>query len=476
VLVAGVVAALAVAGALFVVVGSDQGDDAPAASDTTLPEPPPTWDERVLHLVEFVEAERGLRFDHAVHIDFLDEQEWEEQADIDEEELLDEDVQLLEHGEGLFRAIGLAEGDLDLLDDSETLGASGTVGLYQFDEERITVRGKELSAKVEATLVHELTHALQDQHFDIGDRLERVAEEDTDEESLRVLVEGDASRIEDRWVEELPEARRQVLEDERAEESTTAEEALSELPQSLVTFFASSYILGDGLMAILEADGGQRAIDDAFDAPPGPEEHVFDPIAFLEGDDAADVDLPTVVGEPLEDLEGEFGAVGWYLMLAERIDPVTALAALESWGGDAVRPYRDGEQTCAAMRFVGETANGNRRMADALDVWAAAMPEAAAVEVHRLDERVDVITCDPGPDADTVPGDGRSRETIGLIALRTELASQVLESGGTHEQARCFSRRVIAALDYELLSAPAPTPEQQQEIQRVATEQAAGCR
>jgi hypothetical protein len=473
--VAAVAVAFALIGGLLIFAGRDD-DGGSAAPDTTLPEPPPVWDERVRDLVDFVEDERGLRFEHAVQVDFLDEAAWEEQADIDEEELLDEDVALLEHGEGLFRAIGLAEGDLDLLRDSETLGASGTVGLYQFEDERITVRGEEMTATVEATLVHELTHALQDQHFDIGGRLERVAEEDTDEESLRVLVEGDADRIEDRWVEALPEDRRQQLDDERADETTTAEEALAELPESLVTFFASSYILGGGLMEVLQADGGQRAIDDAFESPPGPEEHVFDPISFLVDEEPADVDLPSVEGEAIEDLEGDFGTVGWYLMLAERIDPVTALSALDGWAGDAVRPYRDGERTCAALRFVGETGAANQRMGEALETWAAAMPAEADARVHPSSERVDVITCDPGTGADAVPGDGRSRDTIALIAIRTQLSAQVLESGGTRDQARCFSRRVVGALDYELLLAAEASPAQQQEIQRVAAEQAAACR
>jgi hypothetical protein len=465
-------------GVLAFVLGRDDDDAAPddTAADTTEPEPPPAWDRRVLPLVEFVEEERGLRFEHPVLIDFLDEASWEEQSDIDEEELLDEDVALLEHGAGLFRAVGLAEGELDLLADSETLGASGTVGLYQFEDQRITVRGEELSPTVEATLVHELTHALQDQHYDIGARMERVAEEDTDEESLRVLVEGDADRIEDRWVESLPASEREALEGAREEEGSTATDALAELPQSLVTFFASSYILGDGFMAVLEADGGDEAIDEAFEAPPGPEEHVVDPLAYLGGDEPADVDLPSVDGEAIEDLEGEFGAVSWFLMLSERIDPVDALAAVDGWGGDGFRAYDDDGRTCAVLRFVGETRPATERMAAALDEWAAAMPGEADARVHRAAERVDAVTCDPGPDADAIEGKGRSQETIAVIAVRSELASQVLRGGGTDDQARCFSRGILSSIEPDLLLTTEPTPAQLAELQRLAQQQVVACR
>ena len=389
----------------------------------------------MLSMVEFVEGERDLTFEHPVSVEFLDEDAWGEQADIDEEEILDEDAQLLEHGAGLFRAVGLAEGELDLLSDSEELGASGTVGHYSFDDQAIRIRGTEVSPKVAATLVHELTHVLQDQHFDIGDRLDAVAEEDTEEESLRVLVEGDADRIEDLWVESLSVEEREALDAAHAEESTTAGEALAELPASLVTFFASSYILGAGFIDILEAAEGTAAIDAAFDEPPGPEEHVFDPISFLQRDQESEVEPPDVDGEAIEDLDGDFGAVSWFLMLAERIDPIVALTAADGWGGDAYRAYTDGDRTCLALRFVGETPGAAITMEAALTDWAAAMPAESDVTVTLEGDTVDVVSCDPGVDAELLDEAGRSQETISLLATRSAIAADVLEAGATNAHA-----------------------------------------
>ena len=42
---------------------------------------------------------------------------------------------------------------------------------YSFRTKQITVRGRTLTPSVKATLVHELTHVLQDQHFRIGHRV-----------------------------------------------------------------------------------------------------------------------------------------------------------------------------------------------------------------------------------------------------------------------------------------------------------------
>lgn len=430
----------------------------------------------MLPLVEFVEKERDLTFDHPVEVDFLDEEAWKEQGSIDDEDVTDEDRQLLEHGAGLFRAVGLAEGDLDLLSDVEELGTSGTVGRYQFDDQLITVRGAELTREVEATLVHELTHALQDQHYEIGDRLGRLSDEDNTEGSLRVLVEGDADRIEDKWVEALPDEERAVLEEERAATGDTAGEALEELPSSLVTFFASDYILGAGFMAVLEAADGTSAIDDAFRSPPDPEEHVFDPISYLAHDEPAKVDLPSIDGEAIEDMDGDFGAVSWFLMLAERIDPVVALAAVDGWDGDAYRAYRDDDRTCVALRFVAETGAAATAMEAAVSSWAAAMPAEADAAVALTGEVVNLTTCDPGTDADVVAGEGRSQETISLVATRATLAAEVLSGGATNDQARCFSRGLIAALDYEVLVADEATEEQQMQVEQIAADVVSRCR
>jgi hypothetical protein len=437
---------------------------------------PDQWDARVLSLVEFVEEERGLTFEHPVRVEFLDEAAWEEQGDIDEEEVLDEDAQLLEHGEGMFRALGLAEGDLDLLADSEALGTSGTLGRYSFEDELITVRGGEVTTGVQKTLVHELTHVLQDQHFDIGDRLMALGDGETDEGSLRVLVEGDADRIENLWVESLSETRRAQLEEEEEPGGEEAAAVIDALPDSLVTFFASDYILGAGFLSVLEAADGTGAIDDAFRSPPGPEEHVFDPLSYLEGDEPTPVEVPNVDGEPIEDMDGDFGAVALFLVLAERTDPVAALAAVDGWGGDAYRTYSDGDRTCVKLMFVGEKDAATTAMETVMTSWAAAMPAEAGAAVEVTRDGVELVTCDPGPDADVLDGDGRSQQTISLLATRSALATDVLAGGGTDEQARCFSRGLIASLDFEILVAEESTAEQQAQIEQAAIEQGTRCR
>ncbi|MGE3622188.1 MAG: hypothetical protein AB7L84_17170 [Acidimicrobiia bacterium] len=451
------------------------GGVAVAARGPSGPDHPDEWDPRVLPLAEFVEQARGLEFEHPVHVDFLDEDEWAAWGEVDSSDLSDEEVEVLEQTPAVFRALGMAEGDFDLLAAVQDVQTDGTVGFYEFATERISVRGLEMTWQVKATLVHELTHVLQDQHFDIGDRLQIEGRGLTDETALHVVAEGDADRIEGLWADQLPDADRAALEAEMAEGVAGAEADLAHVPGSVVALFGSTYVLGAGFVAVVEADDGQDGIDHAFELPPGPEEHVFDPLSYLQLDEPEDVDLPDVDGEVLDGFDGPFGVVGWYLMLAERTDPATALVTLEGWGGDASRAFvRDG-RTCIALRYRGEDEAAAVGLEAVATAWAAAMPIEADAVVGRDGDVVEVTSCDPGADAEVIEGDGRSVDLIGLPAIRAGLAAEVLAGGGDPVQARCFASGFVGQIPYELLVSETTTPEQDDHIELVSASMVETC-
>jgi hypothetical protein len=76
---------------------------------------PDAWDPRVVPLVQYVERERGFTFEHPVHIDFLTPSEYSERTRADEGSLGAEDVEDVDQGEGLLRAMGLITNDVGLL-------------------------------------------------------------------------------------------------------------------------------------------------------------------------------------------------------------------------------------------------------------------------------------------------------------------------------------------------------------------------
>jgi hypothetical protein len=175
-----VVAVVAAAVVGFVAIG---GDDGAVRS---------TWDPRVADLARYVEKERELDFDHPVPVDFLSDEQFRDQVLADVKPT-DEEKADIEQSEAVLRALGLIGPDVDLLEQTEQVTGEGIIGLYIPEEKRVKVRGTDMTPAVRVTLVHELTHVLQDQNFDID--LE-VLESDSGESSgLRAALEGDADQV-----------------------------------------------------------------------------------------------------------------------------------------------------------------------------------------------------------------------------------------------------------------------------------------
>src|SRR5262245_7382982 len=174
---------------------------------------PPKWDRRVLPIVRAVERLRNLKFEHAVPVDFLSDADFEAKVGVDSTKLSANEKAELDRSQAGLRAIGLLPSGVDLLAATTSLRQSGALAFYDPRTARITVRGEELTPAIKVTLAHELTHALQDQHFDLK-ALQKRAARAHGSMALTALVEGDAVRVQQRYAAALPA-------DERAQYEST---------------------------------------------------------------------------------------------------------------------------------------------------------------------------------------------------------------------------------------------------------------
>ncbi|MFZ6003509.1 MAG: hypothetical protein ACOYXM_06185 [Actinomycetota bacterium] len=414
------------------------------------PEHPDEWDPRVIDLAEFVEDERSLEFDHPVYVDFLTPAEYTEQTTEDEEALADDERAELARYAGELRAFGLGSGEIDLFDAFNAVSDSGTLAFYDTVEERVKVRGTELTVGLRVTLVHELTHALQHQHFDI----EALYDDELDSSAstaLRSLIEGDALRIEEAYTSgELTAEEQAEYDEEYAEELEASEASTADVPPFISASFSVPYLLGQPFVLMLANEGGNRAVDDAFESPPDTEEHLFDPASFLAGEDGKELDLD--LDDDIEVLDdGPFGSPTWYLMLAERIDPKVAFEATLGWTGDAYATFKRGGRSCVRAAFAGDSSGDEEEMSAALSEWAAAMPGGMA-EAIEIDGHPGLESCDPGEDVD-LELSGRSGDALFLPSLWGYLvadAATALDADG----ARCYATEVLAGLTYEQIVDP----------------------
>ena len=330
-------------------------DDAPPASAAELR-------AAVDEISAVVEAERGLAFTEPVDVELAGEGEFQRRL-LDD---FDEGVDDLRDTEVLLKAFGLVEADVDLVEAMRTLLGAGVVGFYDPETDELVVRGTALTPYVRTTIAHELTHALDDQRFD----LDRPEYDDADDEidfGFSALVEGNARRVEDAY--------RAGLSDEEQLDAAAEELSLGggldlgDVPLVLVVLISAPYSLGHDFVVQLIDDGGQEALDAAFDAPPRTSEQVIDPATYEAGEGAVELPVPAVAGQVVD--EGVAGQFLIQVVLAEGLDADRARAAAAGWGGDSVVAWRDGQRPCATLAAVGDDPGETAELRAAFEDWAA---------------------------------------------------------------------------------------------------------
>ncbi|HEX2892648.1 MAG TPA: hypothetical protein VHO29_01425 [Marmoricola sp.] len=442
-----------VAGAALVAVVLLVGKDAKA----TAPSYPNTWDPRIAPYVKIVEKQRGLTFLHPVTVRFLPDAQFEKTVRADESDLSADDRRDLERSAGMFRAFGLLSGKVDLFSAANEVSSSGTLAYYSFKDKRVTIKGDQLSPAVRPTLVHELTHALQDQHFAVGDRLQVLAKKNEKDSTgeysvLDAIIEGDAERTEHNYLASLTAGQRATIAaSSRAQESRAAA-SYAKVPQVIVTLFTAPYTLGEALVQAVAQDGGNTAVDNLIRDAPTHDASLLDPFRVLLADrDAKRPPDPAIPGSDKRFDHGEFGAVMWYLMLAQRLPLVDALTAVDGWGGDSYVAYEHDGVTCARAAYRGQEAADTARMLQALQQWIAAVPSTpASVQADGADLLFQ--SCDPGTGG-TV-GKQVSEKAVALAVARTSLGITVLRTGAPDQYARCIADKLIRAYTVAQLSDP----------------------
>jgi hypothetical protein len=419
------------------------------ATDGTRPDPPDAWDPRVEELVAFVEAERGLTFDHPVEVEFLPDEDFREQVTArpagDDTEQAE-----IESFVSLLRAVGLVSGDVDLVAVGEELLGEGVVGFYRFDDERIVVRGAELDDERRATVVHELTHALQDQHFGIGAREHGTSGEAA---AFRAVVEADALQVEQAWIEALPATARQDL--EQAREALANGTTLDGVPEVLVELAGFPYVFGPDFLGLVLEERGPEARDRLFTDPPSTQQHIVRPRTYLDGRLPEALPAPELMDGEEEVLgsAGDFGMLSLLVVLAERIEFERAWSAVEGWAGDATVAFVLDGRTCIRTDVVFDGDAHAEAFAAAFEQWAQETPARHS----RSGRQVRWESCDPGPETDQERPEGHVSGIQGLTLLRgLEIGFE--ESGVPPEVATCTAEGVIDELGANRIAELEPTP------------------
>lgn len=385
----------------------DDEPDEPGPTTTT-PDAPSEAElnEAVAEAKAFVEKERGLTFKAEVPVELLADEAFVERLmeDFDAEA----EAEMAEAAV-IYEALGIIEPGTDLFAAMKEALGGGVIGFYDPEVGNLVVRGAALTPMTRVTLVHELTHALDDQHFEL-DRPQYDDAETGDHDGdglpdeitfgFSAVVEGNATYVEDAYVETFTDEEQEQYDEEQMEMGGD----LPDVPEFLLQEVSLPYLLGPLLIGDLYDEGGQERVDAAFAEPPSTSEGVYHPEKFIDGETAVEVPKPEAdPGTEVVWSDESFGEVATMMLLLLELDADTALEASEGWGGDRIVTWRDGDRSCVRANLVGDTAKDTEQLHLAWTEWSEHADVDATIAPLSGDGPFGVTSCTP---ADAAGGDG----------------------------------------------------------------------
>ena len=244
-----------------------------------------------------------------------------------------------------------------------TLRDEGSLAFYDPETERVTVRGAS-HAEASSHPRARADDAVQDQHFDLG-RLDDVESSDA-QDGFRALVEGDATRIENRYVETLSAADRRAFDEDP--DSQGAPGSMAFLPFSSRSSARPTCSAPISSICSRSPTATRRSTRrSTLRQTPTPRRSI--PSASLRTS-RTDAPLPPLEqGETRFD-DGDMGALSIYLFLSTRLDVHEALHAIDGWDGDAYVGFERDGGVCFRVAIAVVDVAAAERLEAGLTSWA----------------------------------------------------------------------------------------------------------
>lgn len=377
--------------------------EAPTTSTTLDPEAAAVLAE-VEALIPVTEELRGLEFLEPPTIVVLSDEGLEERVRaLYQEELEPEEVA---RDQALYRLLGIIGDDVDLEALLVDLFGESVGGFYDLDTKEMVVKASPdgLTVNQRVIVVHELNHALTDQHFASAEVTEVLVDELRYDEfaAYSAVVEGDSTRVEVGYIRDLTPAELQSL---LAEYDDLDSSTFDAAPYFIQEVLVAPYI--DGYEFLLELDADNRAADVIYGDPPISTEQVVDPSKYEAREAPIEVTIDLPVPEGYENgEESTWGVTGLQALLGAVLPPGPLAAAVEGWGGDRYRVLFDGTDAALQLHWVGDDPSDLPEFVTAFEAYLAASvaPDDAWQVLTDGTEVAVVVADDPAVLASIVEG------------------------------------------------------------------------
>ncbi|MEZ4299727.1 MAG: DUF6782 family putative metallopeptidase [Polyangiaceae bacterium] len=341
---------------------------------------------------------------------------------------------VLAHETEALVALGLVAPSYNGEDGMFELITMSITGFYEPDDRAMYLTADLSDDERVETLVHELVHALQDQHFGLGPMLKYAPGDDERLAAGHALAEGDATAA----TFELAAGEQATPDEARfAVRARRAIEAIApEVPAVLRESLVAPYVDGFAFVQGLRRRGGFAAVDAAWKAPPQTTEQVL----HLDKYDAKEA--PVAVAAPSlapltrakdgrtwkEAYSQVIGEQGLRIVLEAWTDREAATKAAAGWGGD---------------RYVLAAGEGKAAGETALAWHVSFDTEADAKEMAAVLRAQAHGTCVARPDVGPFAWAHKKRE-VALVMGPYRRADGKASSTGTCKEALAWVSAIVA--------------------------------
>ncbi len=301
--------------------------------------------------------------------------------------LIEEEADDFPADDALYKLLGLLDQGADLESMLTDLYGTQVAGFYDGETGEIVVPARQdgLSLLQQGTMLHELVHALADQHFGFDALFGAMVDEERLDEATayQALIEGDATLAEVMWVQSLSQ---QELGRFVAESLEIDSSGLDAVPQFIRDSLFFPYDTGLRFVQELFETGDWNAVNNAystFPGLPGSSEQVITPADYQR-------DLPLVVELPAITINNYtlertsvWGEGGFRIMIDQVLGESIGAEAADGWGGDSYHQWFDGENAAFLLVYKGDTERDLEELRSALlDYARTAVPDEDFVWVE----------------------------------------------------------------------------------------------
>ncbi|MHB0866049.1 MAG: hypothetical protein ACYC6B_01955 [Thermoleophilia bacterium] len=313
---------------------------------------------------------RGLPLAGDLTVSYINREQLQKEFDASMEQ--EYPVEQARADERALKSLGLLEGSADLRQEMGQMLGEGVIGFYdeQTKELKVVSDTDQINPVNEITLSHEITHALQDQHFDLARFMAGDGSVNGDRDLAWLsLVEGDASQVENEYTMRVMAPMDLIG---AMLDSMGMLAGMSPTAPYLMDSLEFPYTSGSDFVAYLSERDGWEAVNAAYEHPPQSTEQIIHPDKYLAAEAPVAVVIPDLAGAIGpgwtvldEDVMGEFDLRE---LLSTQLPGIRARRAAAGWGGGAFRLYERGSDSLLVMVVAWDTPG------DA-DEFAAAMKD-----------------------------------------------------------------------------------------------------